>query len=184
VSSNRSDHDASNHLVVVDMQRVFADPSSGWATPGFAAIVPTVAALVESCAPAVTFTRFVAPAQPRGAWRSYYAQWPFALQPPDAPLWDVVPELGPTGPTVDATTFSKWGPELAERVGAATLLLAGVSTDCCVLSTAVAAADAGVAVQVVADACAGVDDTSHRKTLDVLALYAPLVEVVTSAEVR
>jgi nicotinamidase-related amidase len=75
------------------------------------------------------------------------------------------------------------GPELADRVGAATLLLAGVSTDCCVLSTAVAAADAGVPVQVVADACAGVDGTSHRKALDVLALYAPLVEIVTSADV-
>ena len=177
------------HLVVVDMQRVFADPSSGWATPGFAAILPTVAALVETCAPAVTFTRFVAPSQPAGAWRAYYAQWPFALQPPDAPLWDVVPELAlpdsmGTGPTVDATTFSKWGPQLAERVGPATLVLAGVSTDCCVLSTAVAAADAGVPVQVVADACAGVDDASHRKALDVLALYGPLVEIVTSADVQ
>lgn len=171
------------HLVVVDMQHVFADPGSGWATPGFAAIVPTVAALVRACAPAVTFTRFVAPAEPAGAWRAYYARWPFARQPPDAPLWDVVPALRPTGPTVDAPTFSKWGPDLAARVGSATLVLAGVSTDCCVLSTAVAAADAGVPVQVVADACAGVDDASHRMALDVLALYAPLVEIVTSADV-
>jgi nicotinamidase-related amidase len=179
------------HLGVVDMQRVFADPSSGWATPGFAAIVPTIRRLVEAFAPAVTFTRFVAPAEPTGAWRTYYEQWTFARQPPNAPLWDVVPELGPTGPTVDAPTFSKWGPELAARVGpppgrrgddGGTIALAGVSTDCCVLSTAVAAADAGVAVQVVADACAGVDEASHRKALDVLALYAPLVQVVTSAE--
>jgi nicotinamidase-related amidase len=103
----------------------------------------------------VTCTRFVAPERPTGAWREYYAAWPFALQPPDAPLWDVVPELGSTGPTVDATTFSKWGPALAERLGDATMVLCGVSTDCCVLSTAVAAADAGVAVRVVADACAG-----------------------------
>ena len=170
------------HLVVVDMQRVFADPASGWATPGFAAILPTGAARVRTCAPEVTFTRFVAPARPEGAWVDYYAQWPFALQPADAPLWDVVPELGPTGPTVDATTFSKWGAELTARVGSARLVLAGVSTDCCVLSTAVAAADAGVPVQVVADACAGVDDDSHRKALEVMALYAPLITVVTSGD--
>ena len=170
------------HLAVIDMQRVFADPSSGWATPGFAAIVPTVAALVRALAPEVTFTRFVAPVEPSGAWRAYYDQWAFARQPPDALLWEVVPALTPTGPTVDAPTFSKWGPELAARVGSATLLLAGVSTDCCVLSTAVAAADAGVRVQVVADACAGVDESSHRKTLDVLTLYAPLIEIVTSAD--
>ena len=73
----------------------------------------------------------------------------------------MVPELQPTGPTVNRTTFSTWGPELADRVGAGTMLLAGVSTDCCVLSTATAAADAGVAVQVVADACAGIDEASR-----------------------
>ena len=172
------------HLVVIDMQRVFANADSPWATPGFAAILPTVADLVTTFGDAVTCTRFVAPERPTGAWRDYYATWPFALQPPDAPLWDVVAALAPTGPTVDATTFSKWGPALAERVGDATMVLCGVSTDCCVLSTAVAAADAGVPVRVVADACAGVSVESHRATLDVLALYGPLVQVVTSADVR
>jgi nicotinamidase-related amidase len=170
------------HLVVVDMQRVFAEADSPWATPGFAAIVPTIGKLVTAFGEAVTFTRFVAPPEPAGAWRAYYAQWPFALQPAEAPLWDVVAELGATGPTVDTTTFSKWGADLAARVGTANLVLCGVSTDCCVLSTAVAAADAGVAVRVVGDACAGVSAKSHQATLDVLALYAPLVEVVTSAE--
>jgi nicotinamidase-related amidase len=62
-------------------------------------------------------------------------------------------------------------------------MLAGVSTDCCVLSTALAAADDGVTVQVVADACAGISDESHAKTLDILRLYSPLVEVVSLAEV-
>ena len=139
---------------------------------------------MRACAPDGDVHAVRGPAEPAGAWRTYYEQWPFALQPPDAPLWDVVPELAPTGPTRRRrTTFSKWGPELAARVGAATIVLAGVSTDCCVLSTAVAAADAGVAVQVVADACAGVDEASHRKTLEILALYAPLIEIVSSADV-
>lgn len=167
------------HLVVVDMQRVFADPASAWATPGFTGILPVVRGLVDAFGAAVTFTRFIAPAVPEGAWREYYRRWPFALQPSDAPLWDLADGL--SGATVDAPTFSKWAPELAARVGSATLVLCGVSTDCCVLSTAVAAADAGVPVRVVADACAGVDDASHRKTLDVLALYGPLIEVVPAA---
>jgi nicotinamidase-related amidase len=62
-------------------------------------------------------------------------------------------------------------------------VLAGVSTDCCVLSTAVAAADAGVAVQVVADACAGVTAASHEQALAVLRLYGPLIEVINVADV-
>ena len=171
------------HLVVIAMQRVFAEPDSPWATPDFAKILPVITELVADFGDAVTFTRFIAPDAPTGAWRDYYAQWSFALRPSDAPLWDVVPELGPTGPTVDATTFSKWGTALADRVGDAELVLCGVSTDCCVLSTAVAAADAGVAVRVVGDACAGVSEQSHRAALEVLALYAPLVTVVAHAEV-
>jgi nicotinamidase-related amidase len=51
-----------------------------------------------------------------------------------------------------------------------------------VLSTALAAADAGVRVQVVADACAGASDESHEITLQILRLYAPLVEVVMTAD--
>ena len=45
-------------------------------------------------------------------------------------------------------------------------MLAGVATDCCVLSTALAAADAGCLVEVVADACAGSSDEAHERALE------------------
>ncbi|WP_316751459.1 cysteine hydrolase family protein [Streptomyces herbicida] len=81
---------------------------------------------------------------------------------------------------LDATTVGKWTPELADRLGPeGRLVLAGVSTDCCVLSTALAAADTGTEVLVVADACAGSDDCSHAKPLQVLDLCRPLVRVTT-----
>jgi len=172
-------------LAVIDKQRVFAEPDSQWFTPGFAEIVGPVRELVAAFRPRVTFTRFVAPDAPAGAWRRYYDQWPFALQPPGAPIYQVVEDFAAEpGPTLDATTFSKWRPELSARVGeGGRLLLAGVSTDCCVLSTAVAAADAGVSVQVVADACAGVNDETHAQALAILRLYEPLIEVTTVADV-
>jgi nicotinamidase-related amidase len=174
----------SGHLVVVDMQHVFGDPDSAWFTPRFAEVVPRIAALVDAFAPRVTFTRFVAPASPTGAWRPYYEQFPFALQPPDAPLYRLVDDFaGRAGATLDRPTFGKWGPELAARVGTGDLVLTGVSTDCCVISTALPAADAGVRVRVVADACAGATDTTHEQALAVMGLYAPLIEVVDSAEV-
>jgi nicotinamidase-related amidase len=167
------------------MQRVFGEPGSPWLAPRFAEVVAPVRKLVAAFRPRVTFTRFVAPAVPAGAWRRYYDQWPFALQPPTARIYELVDAFaGEPGPTLDATTFSKWGPELAANTNASGggLVLAGVSTDCCVLTTALAAADDGVAVQVVADACAGADDESQAKALDILRLYRPLVEVVTTAE--
>jgi nicotinamidase-related amidase len=171
-------------LAVIDMQRVFGEPGSPWLAPRFAEIVDPVRRLTEAFGPRVVFTRFVAPAQPHGAWRQYYDEWPFALQPPDARIYELAdPFAGMAGPTLDATTFSKWGPDLEARTGGGPLVLAGVSTDCCVLSTALAAADTGVPVRVVADACAGIDDESHAKALHVMGLYAPLVEVVTLASV-
>ena len=132
----------------------------------------------------VTFTRFLPPAEPTGAWVPYYEQWPFALDPATAPLYDLDDRLPHADrPTLDVSTFGKWTPALAERVGAGGhLVLTGVSTDCCVLSTATAAADAGVFVSVVSDACAGIDETTHQQALHALALYAPIIEIVSSQD--
>lgn len=176
-------------LVAVDMQPVFADPESPWAAPRFAEVLPVVRSLADAAGPDRTvLTRFVAPEHPEGAWVPYYADWPFALQPPDAPAYALVPELADLAaavPVVTATTFGKWGPDLARHLAPGdTMLLTGVSTDCCVLSTALAAADAGIAVRVVADACAGADDAAHARALDAIRLYAPLADVVDSTTAR
>jgi nicotinamidase-related amidase len=174
--------ETSGWLVVVDAQRVFADPDSPWAAPRFEEARPRIQHLVAAFGGRVVFTRFVAPAEPTGAWVAYYELFPFALQPPDAPIYDLVED--PAGAcVVTATTFGKWGPELAGLVGAGPLTVAGVATDCCVVSTVLPAADAGVPVRVVADACAGSSDDDHRKALGLMGLYAPLVEVTTTDDV-
>ncbi len=170
-------------LAVIDMQRVFADPASEWFAPRFAEITGPVGRLAGAFGNRTVFTRFVAPGAPAGAWADYYERWPFALRPPGADLYRLVDGFTPAE-TLDAPTFGKWTPELAARVGdGGTLVLAGVSTDCCVLSTALAAADAGIRVRVVAEACAGSGDEAHRQALDIMRLYAPLVEVVSLADV-
>lgn len=172
-------------LVAVDLQTVFADPASPWATPGFDRALAGTRALLPAFAGRTVHTRFVAPAEPHGAWVPYYTQWPFALVPDDHPLYALVPGLAAADdPVVSRPTFGKWGSQLRAAVrDADTLVLTGVSTDCCVLSTALAAADDGIAVQVVADACAGLSEADHARALDALALYAPLVTVTTVAEV-
>ena len=167
-------------LAVIDMQRVFAEADSPWFVPRYARAAAGVRRLLPFFGDRIVFTRFIAPDKPEGAWRPYYEQWPFALQPPESRIWELTDEFADAGSsTLDATTFGKWTPELAERVGpGGRLVLAGVSTDCCVLSTALAAADAGVQVTVVADACAGVDDSAHLRALEVMRLYAPLIDVL------
>ena len=172
--------DPDGWLVVIDPQAVFADPAtSPWGSPMWAATVPRIAELAAVFEPARTvITRFVADPSLGGSWVPYYEDWPFALVPDDDPLYAVVPELRAAAATVlTAGTFGKW-PVLRDLLGDdAHLTLTGVSTDCCVLSTALPAADAGATVQVVADACAGSTPENHERALAAMALYAPQITV-------
>lgn len=168
-------------LVVVDMQNVFAHAPSPWASPDYSTALAGTQRLLRAFGDRVVFTRYVAPDRPEGAWVPYFEQWPFALVPADDAQYAIVDELDVGDrPVVTATTFGKWGSELdAATGGARELVLAGVSTDCCVLSTALPAADAGCHVRVAADACAGASPEDHERALDAMRLYAPLIDVTT-----
>ncbi|HET7761934.1 MAG TPA: cysteine hydrolase [Phycicoccus sp.] len=165
-------------LVVIDPQVVFASPdASPWGSPMWAAAVPRIVELARRYGPERTIvTRFVADPALGGSWAAYYEDWPFALVPDGDPLYEVVPELdGLAGRVLTAGTFGKW-PVLRDAVGpSAQVTLTGVSTDCCVISTALPMADAGVTVRVVADACAGSTPENHAHALAVLSLYAPQI---------
>lgn len=178
-----SAHTASSDdwLVVIDAQVIFADPqTSQWGSPMWAEAVPQIRSAVESYGDRVVFTRFVADPDPQGSWLDYYQQWPFAQVPDADPLYAIVPELAgyaEQAPVVTAPTFGKW-PAIAETVGAAArLTLAGVATDCCVLSTALAAADAGATVTVASALCAGSTPENHDRALAAMELYGPQITV-------
>ena len=175
-------------LVVIDMQTVFASPESPWCTPDFDAILANNRTLIKAFGARVVFTRFVAPEEPKGAWRDYYDEWSFALVPGDAPIYDLVESLPYQGHgVVSRTTFGKWDElpgSIRELTGDARhLVLTGVSTDCCVLSTALAAADAGVQVNVVTDACAGISRPDHERAIAAMSLYAPLIMLTRTEDV-
>ena len=172
-------------LVVIDPQRIFASPDSEWGSPMFPDIVEPVRRLASAAGERTVITRWVPDRDPQGSWRAYLDAWPFADVPHDDPLLDLVPEMqGLTETVVSLPTFGKWGPELAAVTGPLPhLVLAGVSTDCCVVSTALAAADAGATITVVTDACAGSTQDNHRAAMDVMALYPPQITLATTDEV-
>lgn len=173
-------------LVVVDPQRIFADPESAWGSPMFGDIIAPVHRLAERWGPGRTLVTRWLPGGPReGSWVEYFARWPFADRPEDDPMFSLVGQAEEISsrPTIDVSTFGKWGEELASVVGPTpTLVLTGVSTDCCVISTALAAADAGAHVVVVTDGCAGSSPENQSAALQVMGLYDPQIRLVTSAE--
>ena len=176
-------------LVVVDPQRIFADPGSAWGSPMFPAIVEPVRRLATVAGRRTVVTRWVPARDPQGSWAAYLEAWPFADVPEDDPLLDLVPELavlasGSGAGVVSLPTFGKWGPALEAVTGPTPhLVLAGVSTDCCVVSTALAAADAGATVTVVTDACAGSTPDNHAAAMSVMSLYPPQITLATTDEV-
>jgi len=183
----------STWLVVIDMQNVFGAPDSPWAAPRFADLIAPTRQLCAAYAPNVLFTRYISPAEPAGAWRPYFADWPFARQPPEAALWQIVPELADLpaltrgidghGATLDVDTFAKWGKTLAELVGQeGRLVMTGVSADCCVIATALASADAGVETWVVREATTGIDDATTEQALYIMSLFRPLLKIVSLEE--
>jgi len=173
-------------LVVIDPQNIFASPDSEWGSPFFVEAMPRIRALADAFDERVIVTRWMPTADRATSWGEYFAAWPFADQPPSDPLFDLVPDAAAlsTRPTLDLPTFGKWGPELEAIVGrGGRFVLAGVSTDCCVLSTALAAADAGARVTIATDACAGSTAENHTAALHVMGLYPPQLTLATTTEV-
>lgn len=85
---------------------------------------------------------------------------------------------------VDRTTFGKWGQQLIDAIGGAKkITVCGVATDCCVLTTVLAAADSGVAVRVPADACAGSTPENQELALNTMRLFEPLITVTDTASI-
>jgi nicotinamidase-related amidase len=170
---------APSWLMIIDMQRIFSEPNSEWATPDYTLASAGIQRLLGAFESRVCFARFLPPDQPAGVWIAYYERWPFALDPVNAPLYELTKEFASVPATmIDRTTFGKWDAATDEALGhPKDIVLAGVTTDCCVLSTALAAGDAGVHVTVAADGCAGITKADHQRALDAMALYSPMINI-------
>ena len=173
-------------LVVIDPQNIFASPDSEWGSPFFAEAMVNIRQLAERFGERVLVTRWMPTADRTTAWGAYFAAWPFADKPAADPLYELVPDAAGLSslPTLDLPTFGKWGAEIEAIAGrGAQVVLTGVSTDCCVLSTALAGADAGAHLTVATDACAGSTAENHAAALHVMGLYPPQITLKTTAEI-
>ncbi|WP_285364675.1 isochorismatase family protein [Microbacterium sp. LMC-P-041] len=173
-------------LIVIDPQQIFASPGSAWGSPFFADTMPRIRELATAFGDRVIVTRWMPTADRSTSWGAYFAAWPFADQPPTDPLFDLVPDAAGLSPhpTLDLPTFGKWGAEIEAVVGrGAHVVLTGVATDCCVISTALAAADAGAHVTVVGNACAGSTAENHAAAMQVMGLYPPQITISDTASV-
>ncbi len=178
-------------LLVVDPQRIFADPGSEWGSPFFPAAMENIVRLAERIGPERTVvTRWLPTADRRTAWGEYFRRWPVADVPAEDARYGLVEAARDLSahPSLDEPTFGKWGPQLAARVGwparpRTHLLVTGVTTDCCVISTVLPAADAGVRLTVVTDAVAHSAAEHGAAALHTMSLFPPQVDLRRTDEV-
>ncbi|MDR7159782.1 isochorismatase family cysteine hydrolase [Arthrobacter sp. BE255] len=170
---------AKGQLVVIDMQRAFRE-AGDWHIPRYDEAARTIARLTSAGFQPIT-TRFVPDPAELGSWSSYYDRWPSMRRDPLDQIWDLMLPSVDAPNSIDLPTFTKWGEAMADRIPVGEeLILTGVATDCCVLATALGAADAGRYVTVVEDACAGQSDAAQDQALNLLRLLSPMINVVKS----
>ena len=107
-------------FVVVDPQRIFADPTSEWGSPMFDDALAPIKSLRSSFGAGRTIvTRWVPGSERPGSWGPYFERWSFADRPATDPLFDLVsPANGwSSRGTVDVSTFGKWGEGITRTTG-------------------------------------------------------------------
>jgi len=186
--------DRSAGLMVVDMQRLFAEPGP-WQVAWLPRVLPRVTALAERHPERTVLSRFIPPKAPEdvpGAWQDYYRHWrAMTRENLDLALLDLVEPLArlcPPALLCDKATYSAFSnrmlrPWLTEQ-GIRTLIVAGGETDVCVLATVMQALDLGYRIVLAADALCSVNDSTH----DALMLlygrrYSQQVRTATTAEI-
>ncbi len=163
------------HLVV-DMQELFRSHPD-WGTAALTAIVPPIQRLLKAKPANAYFSRFIPPQHmdhATGAWRRYYQRWDrVTLESMDPNLVNVIEELRPwERGIVDKTGYSALGnPEFRRTVSEPShrcLILSGVETDVCVLSTAMEAMDLGLRVIFALDAVTSSSAKCHELALQIV----------------
>ncbi len=143
-------------LLVIDMQKIFA-PGYEWYTPGIEDAEKNIHRLCEKYKNRI-FTRHVASENPIGTWKSYNEE--FAHINSNTECLDLLDSFVNTEKIeFDKITYSAFNSgealQYIKDQGYTEIILTGVQTEFCVLSSLMRAIDEGFFVTFVSDACAG-----------------------------
>lgn len=163
-------------LLVIDMQNAYTEEGP-WTCPNIGRAAERITALIESGRfEQIIFTRFDAPKEPVGTWADYNEINREVNE--DAYMNEMIPSMQAYAekyPLYSKSTYSSMTvPEIRKAAEDCTargnsVVLTGVVSECCVLSTAFEAIDMGCPVIYVSDACAGSNDETEEATVEILA---------------
>ena len=173
-------------LLVIDMQNVYAG-GGAWCCPKAEEAAGKIKKLINEKASGidVIFTRFIAGDEPEGTWKDYNRENAEINNDPYANgMMDVFSEELKKYPLYTKSVYSSLAiPEVKEAAkNAGKVLVAGVVTECCVLSTVMSLIDEGAYVLYLKDCAAGLDKDMEQAVEKVLKGLEPLQVKVIGSE--
>ncbi len=172
-------------LLVIDMQNVYTKDQE-WACEEVEKASDSILRLLNSRALSqVIFTQYLATKHPEGVWKEYNKV--NAAVNADPWLNEMMSEFLPTQkiPCIHKSVYSSFAiPQVRELAKhASRVVISGVVAECCVLSTALSAIDAGCKVIYLTDAVAGLNATSRKEAENILSYLSPLhTELMTTQQ--
>lgn len=162
-------------LLVIDMQNAYTE-FGPWTCPHMEQAADNIMTLIETGQFAqVIFTRFDAPQHPVGTWEDYNTI--NCVVNENIFMNELVPQLAPYAEIYHLYSKSTYSALSVPEIQAAasecirrggSVVLTGVVSECCVLSTAFQLIDMGCPVIYITDACAGISDELEEAVIMVL----------------
>lgn len=155
-------------ILVTDMQKVYLKGEK-WACKNIDSALENIIKLLNKCECEVIFTAFLPPKSPLGQWKTYnLVNADVNSSPKKSEIIDKLKPYTELYPLVFKDRYSSLSNEKVREAAYNTInnngrvVLTGVVSECCVLSTAMAAIDMGCKVIYLNDAVAGSNKESEK----------------------
>lgn len=173
-------------LVVIDMQKVFE--RGQWHVTNMPEVTENVVRLCRVFGGRTIFTKHMSDPAAKGTWREYNKA--FADMEEDPSNWELTDKIRPfanAGNTAVKHTYSCFKSEefnkLYKNPEDTVMVIAGVETDYCVISSLFDAVDAGYRVILVKDAVGTEKDSLNRAVIEICERMPSQVKLKTTGEI-
>jgi nicotinamidase-related amidase len=177
-------------LLFIDFQNVFSEERGGyWPIEDYQKTLDTALQVKNKLLSGdknnvtIITTRFLPPDPIKGqGWIDYYKDIPKEMHNKEYPGYKLSNGV-PKDIIISASTFGKWNAiqnhfnNIIDEFDK--VYITGVSTDCCVLTTALAAVDSGIKVFIVENACSAENKEDHNRAINVMKGYGPNLNVIS-----
>lgn len=115
------------------------------------------------------------------AWKKYFDLFPSVPRHKNHELYNELHDFESDTVWI-SNGFNKWR-DCPSYKPPFNVFITGVSTECCVLSTALSAVDSGANVYIISDACTAGTSEDHILGLSIMSKFKPNIQIITTKDI-